>query len=174
MKIRLGFYALLYAGLLWLPACQTKGPARMEFAMGERAPAGKLTYSVIESAWKTQLGDGLSARSPQNRFLLINLSVTNSGGSDVSIPLLTLEGPNGQTYRELEDGQGVDNWFGLLRTIRPAQTQQGRILFDVPLTSYKLRLPDVSDSGFDQFVTVAIPLRLDQDVPISMPGPDTK
>ncbi len=137
--------------------------------MGERVPVGQMTYNVIESAWKTQLGESFRVRTPEQRFLLIKLSVTNGTGKDVSIPLLTLEGTNGQTYRELENGESVDNWFGLLRTISPGETQQGNILFDVPLTSYKLRIPDIGDPELEKYVSVQIPLQLDSNVPIPSP-----
>src|SRR2546422_259696 len=81
-------------------------------------------------------------RLAQNRFLLLTVSVTNGGGRDVALPLLSLEDANGKLHTESENGASVENWFGLLRNISPAQTQQGRMLFDVPLGSYKLRLTD--------------------------------
>ena len=143
-------WALLGSATLFvlvLGGCQQQEQTRSDFSMGERVPIGQMTYSVVESAWKTQLGQGFKIRTPEQRFLLIKVSVTNGTGKDVSIPLLTLEGTNGQTYRELADGDGVDNWFGVLRTISPGQTQQGNVVFDVPLTSYKLRVPDINDLG---------------------------
>jgi len=165
-----GSTALLF---LLLGGCQEQRQVRSEYSMGERVLVGQLTYSVVESAWRTQLGDSFKVRTPEGRFLLIKLSVTNGTGKDVSVPLLTLEGTNGQTYREIADGNGVDNWFGLLRTISPGKTQQGNILFDVPLTSYKLRVPDINDTGFDAYASIQIPLRMDAEVPISTPiNPD--
>ena len=156
-----------------LTGCASKQPAtRLDYQMGEKVPFGKVTYNVIESVWRTQLGDQLNLRFPQQRFLLISISVTNSSGGDVSIPLFQVEGANGQAYRELEDGQGVDNWFGLLRTISPAQTQQGRIVFDVPLSSYRLRLTDGAESGEEKYTWVQIPLRMDVDSDITPPGLD--
>jgi hypothetical protein len=166
--------ALMCSSPLFFTACQKAPVTATQFAMGERVPIGQMTYSVVESEWKTQLGESFKVRSPENRFLLIKLSVTNGTGQDVSIPLLTLEASNGQTYRELSDGQGVVNWFGLLRTISPGQTQQGAILFDVPLSSFKLRVPDISDPGLERYVTIQIPLRLDSDIPIPSPiSPDS-
>jgi hypothetical protein len=142
--------------------------------MGERIRIGEITYSVVESAWRTQLGESFKVRTPEQRFLLIKISVTNGTGQDISIPLLTLEGANGQTYQESSNGEGVDSWFGLLRTISPGQTQQGNIVFDVPLTSYKLRLPDVADAGLERYVSVQIPLQLNPDLPIQTPiAPDS-
>lgn len=155
--------ALLTAG------CGEAGPPkRIDFAMGEKASVGPLVYTVVESRWATQLGEGLAIRSPQQRFLLINLSVTNSGGKQVSLPFLKLEDANGHTYNEVQDGQGVENWFGLLRDIAPAQTHQGRLLFDVPLTSFKLLVPDGGEPGTEHYAGIQIPLRLDAD-PVPTP-----
>jgi hypothetical protein len=174
MTQRFWWCALMCSSALFFTACQKPQVTGTQFAMGERVPVGQMTYSVVESEWKTQLGESFKIRSPENRFLLIKLSVTNGTGQDASIPLLTLEASKGQTYRELSDGEGVVNWFGLLRTISPGQTQQGAIVFDVPLTSFKLRVPDISDPGFERYVTVQIPLRLDSDVPIQSPiSPDS-
>ena len=137
--------------------------------MGENVPVGQMTYVVIESAWRNQLGESFRVRSPEQRFLLLKISVTNGTGQDAPIPLLTLEGNNGQTYRESTNGEGVDSWFGLLRTISPGQTQQGNIVFDAPLSSYKLRIPDIGDAGLERNVSVQIPLRMDSDLPIQSP-----
>src|SRR5262249_42497172 len=153
--------------------CSNDNNTRTNYAMGEKVVLGKLTYTVVESGWKTQLGQGFQFRSPEQRFLLVTLSVNNGGNDDISIPLLTLEGPNGQTYRESDNGTGVDNWFGLLRTISPSQTQQGRILFDVGLTSYKLRLPS-GDIASDRYVLVDIPLRIDADSQVQAPLPGSE
>lgn len=169
-------YALLGSAtlfVLFLGGCQRSGPPRSDFSMGERVPVGQMTYSVVESTWRPQLGEGFKIRTPEQRFLLLKISVTNGTGKEVSIPLLTLEGNNGQTYREIADGEGVDNWFGLLRTINPGETQQGNVLFDVPLTSYKLRVPDVNASGYEGYASVQIPLRIDSEDPIQSPiNPD--
>jgi hypothetical protein len=147
---------------------------RSEYSMGERIPIGQMTYVVVESTWRNQLGESFRVRTPDQRFLLIKLSVTNGTGKDVSIPLLTREGSSGQTYRELANGEGVDSWFGVLRTISPGQTQQGNIVFDVPLTSFKLRVPDVADEALEKYVSVPIPLRIDADLPIQSPiAPDS-
>jgi hypothetical protein len=119
---------LLFAAL---SGCANRGnSSRTDYQMGERVTLGPLTYNVVETAWRSQLGDAFKVRIPEQRFLLVTISVTNGGGSDVSVPLLTLENHNGQSFRESDSGEGVDNWFGLLRNLNPAQTQQGRILFD--------------------------------------------
>jgi len=142
---------------------------RAEYQMGEKVPAGPLTYTVVEKVWRSQLGEMFQTRMPQNRFLVVTLSATNGGGSEVSVPLLQLEAPDGKLYTELENGEGVDNWFGILRTLEPAQTGQGRILFDVPLSSYRLRLSD-GDSVSGHFSYVQIPLQIDADPPMVPPN----
>jgi hypothetical protein len=80
-----------------------------------------------------------------------------------------LENPSGQDFLESDNGEGLDNWFGLLRTITPAQTQQGKLIFDVPLTSYRLRLTDGAGPGLEKYTWVTIPLRMDVDT-VSTPA----
>lgn len=162
--------ALSVAGGLLLTGCNKQSSAQINFQMGDRITNGPVSYNVIQTVWRTQLGDIFKTRVPENRFLMITLSATNGGGKEVSIPLLTLEGDN-KEYRELENGDGVNNWFGLIRTISPAETRQGNIVFDVPLTSYRLRLTDGGEPGTEKFVWVDIPLRLDTDTSIEVPGP---
>jgi hypothetical protein len=139
-----------------------------EFQMGENVHAGPLSYNVVEKVWRSQLGEMFQIRMPQNRFLLVTVSATNGGGSEVSVPLLELEAPDGKVYRELENGDWVENWFGILRTLEPAQTQQGRIVFDVPLSSYRLKLSD-GDSVSGHFSYVQIPLQIDAEPPVEAP-----
>ena len=163
----------LVAGLL-LAGCKKQGPEQIDFQMGERVSATPMTYNVVQTAWRTQLGDMFKVRVPERRFLLITLSATNGGGHAISVPFLTLEGPNRQEYKELENGDGIDNWFGLLREVAPAETKQGNIAFDVPLGSYRLRLTDGGETGTEKFVWVEIPLRIDNDSTGDMPFPGTK
>jgi uncharacterized protein DUF4352 len=155
-----------------LAGCATpQNPSGTEYQMGERVVLGPLTYNVIESVWRSQLGDALKVRIPDQRFLVLTISVTNGGGKQVSVPLFTLQNQNGQTFRESENGEELDNWFGLLRNLDPAQTQQGRILFDVVLSSYRLRVTDGGDPGTERFAWVQIPLRIDGDQGIDTPVP---
>src|SRR5262249_10193568 len=63
---------------------------RIDYPMGERVTVGSLTYNVVETAWRSQLGDAFKIRIPDQRFLLITLTVTNGGGRLISVPLLTL------------------------------------------------------------------------------------
>jgi hypothetical protein len=155
-----------------LAGCGSKGNSvRIDYPMGERVSLGPLTYNVVETVWRSQLGDAFKIRVPDQRFLMITISVTNGGGKDVSVPLLTIENQNGQGFLEVSNGEGVENWFGLLRNLSPAQTQQGRILFDVGLTSYRLRLTDGGEPGMEKYAWVDIPLRMDSETGVEGPTP---
>lgn len=157
---------------LALAGCANKqAETRVEFQMGERANVGPLTYNVVETAWRSQLGSQFNMRFPQRRFLLVTISVTNGGGKEISVPLFTLEDEKGKTYQELDNGEGVDNWFGLLRNLEAAQTQQGRLLFDVPLGSYKLCVTDGGDPGSEKIAWIELPLRMDTDTGVDTPMP---
>lgn len=175
MRKRAGFFLIpMVAVCLVLPGCGAKQANRIDYQMGERVAVGPLTYNVVETTWRSQLGEGFKLRFPQERFLLITISVTNGGGAEISVPLLTLEGQNNRTFPELDNGEGVDNWFGILRTLTPAQTQQGHLVFDVPLSSYRLRLTDGSSPGREKYAWVEIPLRMDTDTGVEPPNPLAK
>jgi hypothetical protein len=161
----------LGGGILLLGGCKQQNSTQINYQMGERITDGPMVYNVVQTTWRTQLGSVFNAHTPQNRYLMIMLSATNGGGKETSLPFFTLEGSNGTEYKEVETGDGVDNWFGLLRTLNPAETRQGNLVFDVPLTSYRLRLTDGGEPGTEKMVWVEIPLRLDTDTSISVPTP---
>jgi Domain of unknown function (DUF4352) len=112
------------------------------YPLGERVALGHLVYSAYETQWLTQIGSGPDARVPQNRFFLVRMSVTNSGGEQMASPNLTIEDDAGTSYPEISDGQGVPQWIGFIRQINPADTLQGNLVFDVPPKHYKLRVTD--------------------------------
>jgi len=130
--------------------------------MGERAEAGPLIYKVLESAWRTQLGEGAHMRVPRHRFLLLRLSLTNGGPDMVTAPHTVLISPSGVEYPELTDAEGAEDWLGLLRRLKSAETIFGWVLFDAPRGDYQLR---VSDDAFDpadaRLAMIQIPLRLE-------------
>ncbi|MDX2179369.1 MAG: DUF4352 domain-containing protein [Bryobacteraceae bacterium] len=168
------FHSIALAAAILLGGCGSKQQGRLSFRMGERMQVGPLIYNVLEARWTAQLGGTFDARIPENRFLLLRLTVTNSGGKEAGMPLLSLEDGKGNSFQELQDGRGVEGWFGLLRSLRPAQTDEGWIVFDVPTNSYQLRISDtVGDT--EQSVLIDIPLNLDslnESVPTTLPGGD--
>lgn len=134
---------------------------QIQFRMGEPLFVRPFTYTVLETRWKPQLGELFSLQIPQHQFLMIRLSITNSGGSPAAAPLLTLAGTTGAVFQEHQKGEGVDHWLGLLRNIGPAQTEEGWIVFDVPPNNYTLRCyGEVTDDG-EQMGQFQIPLNLE-------------
>jgi hypothetical protein len=131
------------------------------FNMGERAQVGPIVYTVFDSRWELSLGEQPTPRIPANRFLILNVSAVNSAGSAVSIPTFSLIDDNGQTYQELDNGEGVKNWLGFVRRVRPAESAQGTIVFDVPQKRFKLRIADEED----HFGFINIPLSLGESLP---------
>ncbi len=124
----------------------------------------------MESAWRGQLGEGLQTRAPQNRFLMLTISITNRGSAEASIPLLKLDIVDGPKIPGTKRGRGhYGTGFGIIRKVAPGQTMQGRVAFDVPLSVFKLELPESSESGYDKFTLVEIPLRIDSDCGYSRP-----
>jgi hypothetical protein len=138
-----------------------KASAGTDYRLGDQIVLSPLTYTVVESKWAAELGEFPTQRIPERNFLLIRISVTNSGGSPVTLPFFTLENSAGKTFREVQDGAGVENWLGMLRTVKPAETEDGWILFDAPTNSYRLAIPDPADPDGARVVKVEIPLRLD-------------
>ncbi|HUE02456.1 MAG TPA: DUF4352 domain-containing protein, partial [Bryobacteraceae bacterium] len=130
--------------------------------MGERVTLGSLVYNVFEDQWKVQLGQTSEPRVPKDRFFLIHLSVVNGGSADLMIPALSLVDDSGQTYAELSNGEGVPDWTGYLRRVRPAETLQGNVVFDVPPKHYRLR---VSDETAQTTRDIDIPLSFSSETP---------
>lgn len=131
------------------------------FDMGFALRLGPLTFTALNTEWRDQLEASTGARIPKNRFLIINISATNGGGEETGIPLLTLVDAKGNEFREEEKGDGVGNWLGLLRPLKPADTMQGALLFDVPPGAYKLRVRTTGDPEKEVAAYVSIPFQID-------------
>ena len=54
--------------VLFLGGCEQQQQTRTDYSMGEHVRVGQMTYSVVESAWKTQLGQGFKIRTPGTAF----------------------------------------------------------------------------------------------------------
>ena len=164
------FLALAGATLLGISCSGRKpGSGGMTFRMGERATVGKLIYNVTEAQWKTNLGEGSTARVPDHRFLIVRLTVTNSGTEQIGMPLLKLYDATGTEYIERDNGDGVEGWMGFLRTLNGVETREGALLFDVAPASYKLQVTDGGDTENEVVAYVDIPLQLESDPVLSEP-----
>ena len=150
------------AACLLLFGCSSGRPdaEKHVYRMGEPVAVGPLIYTVTDTEWQAQLGEGPTARLPEHRFLLVRLTVTHSGASNSAIPPAALLDARGQTHLELTDGQGVPEWMGYLRTISPAQTERGRLLFDVPPNTYRLRVTNDAEPGTEKAALIELPLEL--------------
>ena len=140
--------------------------------MGERVQAGAMFYSVMEADWHDQLGSGSSARVPQGKFCVIRLTITNSGNRETIVPLLHLENEKGESFLELSDAEGVEEWMGPLRPLNPAETLQGRILFDVKPANYLLRVTDGGEPDREKTAQVAIQFKIKESGPLAAPTGD--
>src|SRR5215471_17692026 len=141
------------------------------YNMGERVQLGHIVYMVFETQWMTHMGEGPDARVPQNRFFLVRLSAVNSSNGDVTVPAFTIQDDNGNTYNELSDGTGVPQWAKYLRTVHPAESVQGNVLFDAPPRRYKLKLQD--EDG-EKTALIDIPLNFGAETPDIVPNPEKK
>jgi hypothetical protein len=130
--------------------------------MGERVPVGHLAYTVFDRQWQNQLGAGVDARQPQNRFYLVRVNATNNSSDELIIPNTELVDDSGKTYPEETNGDGVQDWLGNTRQVAGSQTAQGYLLFDVPPKHYKLR---VTGEENQHAALVDIPLSFDSDAP---------
>ena len=168
---RTSFLFLLALAVSLLAGCRNVGAAKTEYQMGDKVPAGPLTYNVVEKVWRSQLGENFSVRMPENRFLLITISAANGGSGEVSVPLLQLEAADGKSIPGIGErrrrGQLVRH---AADTGATAIATGPHIVFDVPLASYRLRLSD-GDSTSGHFTYVQIPLQIDDDQPTSSPMP---
>jgi Domain of unknown function (DUF4352) len=143
-------------------ACLRPAPVNV-YRMGEKVQAGQLIYNVFETKWQAQIGEGQQARRPANRFMIMHLTIVNSGAEPVSAPSFKLTDESGRTYTESMEGQGVPLWLGMIRKVKPADTLEGNAVFDVEPKSYKLKLDDGSESG--SVVIVELPLQFDTNRP---------
>jgi len=146
-----------------LVGCLKPPPPVNVFRLGDRVQAGPLVYNIFEADWRAQLGEGGDVRVPTHRFLIVHLSVTNGSSEALSMPALSLVDDAGHAFTESMNGQNVSSWFGLSRKLKPVETLEGRILFDVEPKSYKLKLDDDTNTG--PVSMVEMPLRFDVDTP---------
>jgi hypothetical protein len=115
------------------------------YGMGDKATVGHVVFTVFETQWMTQFGHGPTARVPGHRFLLIRLSAFNGGGEEVMLPGFTLVDDKGEIFFELTNGEQAPNWMGYLRRLRPNESGQGNVLFDVSPGRYKLKVTDETE-----------------------------
>ena len=157
--------AAVTAALL-LNACSSRSPGVRSYSLGEKAQLGHIIYTVYETQWVPQFGDGPTARIPQHRFFLVRMAAVNSGSGDLIVPNVTIEDDKNNSFPELRDGDGVPSWIGYLRQVKPAESARGNLLFDAPPAHYKLRITDENEENAAYF---DIPLSFGTEVPAEVP-----
>lgn len=142
---------------LFLSGCSPSASERKTttFAVGEKVPVEKLTYSIVDTQILPHLGDEANPRMPQYRFYVVQISVLNAGNAEAAIPGMQLIDDSGKTYEELADGAGVPRWLGVVRKVQSNQVEQGSVVFDAPAGHYKLKLTDETDPA-DVFVDLPL------------------
>lgn len=123
---------------------------------------------MIEASWKSQIAAGDRSWVPTQRFLIVRLSVTNSSAETVAVPSLTLIDDGGRLYSESIGGAEIPNLWGLVRNLKPADTMEGAVLFDVEPKSYKLKLSDGAATG--RIDLVEMPLQFEMGQPATVLG----
>jgi len=154
--------AAITAALLLNACSRSSSSAVRTYSMGEKVTLGQIIYTVYETQWLPQLGEGPAARVPQHRFFLVRMTAVNSGSAEVIVPNVTVEDDKGNSYPELQNGDGVPQWTGYLRTVKPAESAQGNVVFDAPPAHYKLRLADENE---ETLAYVDIPLSFGAEIP---------
>ncbi|HWR53761.1 MAG TPA: DUF4352 domain-containing protein [Bryobacteraceae bacterium] len=136
--------------------------------MGESVRVGNLSYLVSEAGWMDQMGDGAAAKVPKNRFLTVRLSITNGGVRRAIIPATEVLDSAGNSYPEVPQAPGVDDWLGGFRALDPASTDHGLLIFDVPVGAYRLRVSDAADIEEQRTAYILLPYQ----TPVLIPRPD--
>ena len=143
--------------LSFTSGCMPKKKEVRIVPLGEKAEIGPFIYQAYETRWLHTLGD----RTAKDRFFIIRVSVVNSGSQELTIPSLEVVDDEGNSFPELSDGTGVDKWLGVTRKVGVANTEQGNVVFDVPLKHYRLKVSDDNDN----FMYFDVPLSLASEDP---------
>ena len=82
---------------------------------------------------------------------------------------LTLTDQSGQIYNESAAAVDVPTLWGLVRNVKPADTLEGHVLFDVDPKSYKLRVEGGPSSNEAAIVDIPLQFELKRpDIPSSI------
>jgi hypothetical protein len=155
-------------------ACTRRSVSDRTYPLGEKLQLGHIIYTVYETQWAPQFGEGPAARIPEHRFFLVRMAAVNGASEDVSVPNVTIEDDKGNSYPELSNGDGVPQWIGYLRQVKPAESVQGNLLFDAPPAHYRLRITDENE---ENPAYIDIPLSFGAEAPptdVPMPGSEKK
>jgi len=165
---RLLIWNAAVAAALLLTSCgKPRDKTAHVYELGSHAETGHLIYTVFETQWLPQIGTGDTARIPKNRFFLVRLTVVNSGSEELSVPNITLQDDQGNVVQEMAEGDGVAQWLGYIRNVKPADSISGNVVFDAEPKHYRVRL---SDENGEKPAQVDLPLNFTSETP-QLPAP---
>lgn len=162
---------IVVAGALALTGCQRAAAPEPVGALGAPLAVGQLTYTALETEWRESLDSPQGPRTPKSRFLLVHLTVLNASSEQKAAPLLQLLDANGGVHPEIVEGEGVPEWMGYLRLLPARESRSGRLLFDVPQGSYKLRVSSGGDPESERTALIDLPLQLNSEAPRDSAAP---
>lgn len=154
--------AALVAAILSTSCGKPRDKSAHVYELGAHAETGHLIYTVFETQWLPQIGTGETARIPKKRFFLVRLTVVNSGSEEVSVPNITLQDDQGNVVQELAEGDGVPQWLGYIRNVKPADSIAGNVVFDAEPKHYRIRL---GDENGEKPAQVDLPLNFSSETP---------
>lgn len=160
---KLDWFGVALALCGFLGGCSSERASRHDpkvYHMGEPVRTGPLVYSVLDTEWLDQIGDPLAPRLPHDHFLSVRISVTNAGSATSGVPPLKIANSHGVIFAEINDAKDLPEWLGYIRSVRPAETLHGRLLFDAPTGDYSLKVADDADPENQSTATVQMPLEL--------------
>ena len=167
-------YVSSFVVLSLVASCGKYNNITHTFQMGEKVTVGPLIYTVLSTDWKEEIGEGTDKMVPKNRFLVVHMSVTNSGGTEAGSPLTVLIDKAGKEYPELQEVKALSGWLPIFRRLAPAATDDGNIVFDAPMGIYKLKVADGGDLENEKIAYIDLPLELQAPPPMQLPNQPTR
>jgi hypothetical protein len=146
---------------VFLSSCTgVTGPRISRGEMGEKVTVENISYTVLGADWVEAIGEGVNARIPENRFLLLRVSATNESGSPAQMGAFKLIASNGTEFDEIANGAAVTEWLGMARELDAKDSRQGVVLFDAPKAVYELQVADAFyDGESGSAALIQIPIR---------------
>lgn len=157
--------AVVAASTLLSPGCRRGVGTERVGALGAPLAVGPLTYTAVETQWRDSIESSKGPRLPKDKFLLVNVSVLNASSEQNGAPLLQIVDAKGQVHPEIAEGDGVTDWMGYLRILKPRESRSGWLLFDAPQGACKLRVSSGGDPENEQTALIELPLQLNPEGP---------
>jgi len=160
-RFRFVMLAFAAAQMASLAGCGRSSAPEKTAEMGSPAAAGTLVYRALDTQWREALDGGTGQRLPAARFLLVQMDVRNTGAGEAGVPMMQLVDGAGKTHAEISNGEGVPQWLGYLRMVKPGETLHGNALFDAPPGAYKLRVSSGGEAEQETTALIDLPFRVE-------------